>query len=141
MTKFFLHSLLLLSVLALVSCKRDDGGEALRESFRTQEEYVLCEGEKVLLSFDRASYQYWCSPDKGLYRFSEIDGDDYMTLTLNGLPTESGKVSGSVSGTLGHDGLEFADLYILKKTTSAVWLWSDSSRCGIVLPSWGIIYR
>lgn len=141
MTKNILHIALVLSVLALVSCKRDDGSEALRESFRTQEEYVLCEGDKVLQTFDRASYQYWCSPDKGLYRFSEIDGDNYMTFTLSGLPSEGGKVSGSVSGTLGHDGLELADLYILKKTTSAVWLWSDSSRCGIVLPAWGIIYR
>ena len=141
MSRNILHIALVLSVLALASCKRDDGGEALRESFRTQEQYVLCEGSEVLLTFDRASYQYWCSPDKGLYRFSEIDGDGYMTLTLSGLPTEGGKVSGSVSGTLGHDGLELDDLYILKKTTSAVWLWSDSSRCGIVLPAWGIIYR
>ncbi len=141
MTKNILHIALVLSVLALVSCKRDDGSEALRESFRAQEEYVLCEGDKVLQTFDRASYQYWCSPDKGLYRFSDEDGNKYMTLTLSGLPSESGKVSGSVSGTLGHDGLELADLYILKKTTSAVWLWSDSSRCGIVLPAWGIIYR
>ena len=139
-------SLLLPAVLAsmllpLCSCVRDDGSEALRESFRAQEEYVLCEGDRTLQTFDRENFQYWCSPDRGLYRFSDMDGEKYMTLTLSGLPSEENKVSGSVSGNLGLAGMELPDLCILKKTTFAVWLWSDSSRCGIVLPAWGIIYR
>ncbi len=141
MSKSLLPAVLVSLLLPLCSCVRDDGSEALRESFRSQEEYVLCEGDRTLQTFDRESYQYWCSPDRGLYRFSDMDGEKYMTLTLSGLPSEGDKVSGSISGNLGLAGMELSDLYILKKTTSAVWLWSDSSRSGIVLPAWGILYR
>ncbi len=142
MSKSLLPAVLVSFLLPLVSsCVRDDGSEALRESFRSREEYVFCEGDETLQTFDRGIYQYWCSPDKGLYRFSDMDGEKYMTLTLSGLPSEDKKVSGSISGNLGISGRELPELYILKKTTSAVWLWSDSSRCGIVLPAWGIIYR
>ncbi len=141
MSKFLLPAVLVSLLLPLCSCVRDDGSEALRESFKAREEYVLCEGDRLLQTFDRESYQYWCSPDRGLYRFSDMDGGKHMTLTLNGLPSESGRVSGSLSGNLGLAAMELSDLYILKKTAYAVWLWSDSSRCGIVLPAWGILYR
>lgn len=132
---------LVLVVLSLASCVRDDGGAALRGNFVTLDEFGLCEGDRMTLSFDRESYQYWCSPDKGLYRFTDHEGDEYMTLTLSGIPSGDSKVSGSVSDNLGRGSLELPDLYILKQTGYTVWLWSDAARCGVVLPAWGLINR
>ena len=126
--------------LLLASCEPDNT-EALRENFQTLESYGICKEETMLLTIDMGKYQYWCSPSKGIYRFTDEGGTQDLTLTLGGEPSETGAVSGSISGTLGQNGLTFSDLYILKKTSTMVWLWSDSDKSGIILPAWGTVNR
>jgi hypothetical protein len=130
-----------LSLLLCVSCERDNT-KALRENFQTLETCGICEEETMVLSIDMTKYQYWCNPSKGLYRFTDENGTQDLTLTLTGgEPSEDGGVDGVISGTLGQSGMKLTDLYILKKTSNMVWLWSDSDRCGIILPAWGTVNR
>lgn len=132
--------MLALSLLC-VGCERDNTKE-LRENFQTLETYGICKEDAMILSIDMDKYQYMCSPSKGLYRFTDESGEQDLTLTLTGgEPSEDGFVQGSVSGTLGQNGFSFKDLYVLRKTSSMVWLWSDSDKCGIILPAWGTVNR
>ena len=127
--------------LLCVSCELDNT-KALRENFQTLETYGICKGETMILSIDMSKYQYMCNPSKGIYRFTDDSGQNDLTLTLTGgEPSEDGYVQGSISSTLGQNGLKLTDLYILKKSSSMAWLWSDSDRCGIILPAWGTVNR
>ena len=134
--------LIILGFLSLlfVSCNHDNTKE-LRENFQMQDTYGICKGEEMLLTVDMDKYQYMCNPSKGICRFTDENGVSDLTLTLSGTPSEDGFVQGSISGTLGQNGLTFKDLYILKKTSSQVWLWSDSDKSGIILPAWGTVNR
>ncbi len=133
---FFL-TLLLLSV----SCVRDNTKE-LRENFQTIQTCGICDKDAMVLSIDMSEYQYMCSPSKGIYRFTDESGTKDLTLTLTGAAlSESGSVQGVISGTLGQNGMKFKDLYILKKSSSQVWLWSDADKRGIILPAWGTVNR
>lgn len=137
------RSVIILAVLSLllISCERDDT-KALRENFQTLETYGICKDDAMVLNIDMSKYQYWCSPSRGLYRFTDGDGTQDLTLTLTGgEPSTDGYVDGVISGTLGQNGLKFTDLYILKQTSAMVWLWSDSDKSGIILPVWGTVNR
>ncbi len=123
-----------------VGCNRDNSA-ALRENFQSQESYGICKDETMLLTIDMDKYQYMYSPAKGICRFTDDSGKQHLTLTLSGEPSETGSVRGCISGTLGQSGLEFCELRILKKTSSAVWLWSDPDKGGVILPAWGTINR
>ena len=139
MKKLFI---ILASLLLLCSSCSHDDTKALRENFQTLETCGICKGETMLLTVDMSKYQYWCSPSKGLYRFTDENGTQDLTLTLTGgEPSTDGKVQGVISGTLGQSGMKLADLYILKKTATMVWLWSDSDKSGIILPAWGTVNR
>ena len=135
--------LIILTFLSLLcaGCEPDNT-KALRENFQTLETYGICQGETMFLSIDMSKYQYMCNPSKGIYRFTDDNGQKDLTLTLTGgEPSADGYVQGSISGTLGQNGLKLPDLYILKKSSSMVWLWSDSAKSGIILPIWGTVNR
>ena len=134
--------IILASLLLLcVSCERDNTKE-LRENFQTLDTYGICKEGTMLLTVDMSKYQYWCSTSKGLYRFTDENGTQDLTLTVTGgEPSEDGYVQGTISGTLGQNGLKLTDLYVLKKTSTMVWLWSNPDKCGIILPAWGTITR
>ncbi len=127
-------------VALLFGCNREDAA-ALRENFQSLESYGICQDKTMLLTIDMAKYQYMYSPSKGVCRFTDESGEQDLTLTLSGEPSETGFVHGSVSGTLGQSGLKFTELHILKKTATMVWLWSDPDKSGIILPAWGTVNR
>lgn len=134
--------IILASFLLLLASCEPDNTKALRENFGTLETYGICKDDTMVLSIDMTKYQYWCSPSRGLYRFTDGDGTQDLTLTLTGgEPSTDGYVDGVISGTLGQNGLKFTDLYILKQTSAMVWLWSDSDKSGIILPVWGTVNR
>lgn len=126
---------------ALLAGCNGDNTAALRENFQSLESYGICKDETMLLAIDMTKYQYMYSPSKGICRFTDESGEQSLTLTLSGEPSENGFVQGSVSGTLGQSGLKFTDLHIIKKTAAMVWLWSDPDKCGIILPAWGTVNR
>ncbi len=126
---------------ALLAGCNSDNTAALRENFQNLESCGICKDETMLLAIDMTKYQYMYSPSKGICRFTDESGEQSLTLSLSGEPSENGFVQGSVSGTLGQSGLKFTDLHIIKKTSALVWLWSDPDKCGIILPAWGTVNR
>ncbi len=133
----------ILAVLPLlcISCERDNTAE-LRENFQTLDTYGICRDGEMILSIDMSKYQYMYSPSKGICRFTDESGVSDLTLTLTGGDfSEDSSVQCSVSGTLGQNGAKISGLYLLKKTTTMVWLWSNSDKCGLILPAWGTVNR
>ncbi len=139
-----MRRLLILMAITLplaLSCGKDNT-KALRENFRTLQTYGICDKDAMVLSIDMSEYQYMCSPSKGICRFTDETGADDLTLTLTGAELSEGvTVQGVISGTLGQNGMTFKDLYILQKTSTQLWLWSDADKRGIILPVWGTVNR
>ena len=139
--KHMIRTILAAAVIILTAGCTGDKENA--SPFRRQMEQVqglgIWQEGKQIIAFSRTGSQYWCSPDDKLIRILDNDGQKHTDLQLQEMPAEGRKVSGTLTGNMGLNSAEVKDLYILKQDTRNVWLWSDESNVGLVLPKYGIL--
>ena len=63
---------------------------------------------------------------------------EHTDLKLDAMPAEGKKVNGSLDGNMGVSVPEIKGLYILKQDKRYVWLWSDESSTGLIIPKYGL---
>ncbi len=126
--------------LALAGCS---GNKESENPFRNQMEqtqsFCIWLDGKQAVTFSRTGYQFCCSPKDKTVRILDNDGEKYTELKLDEMPAEGKKVNGTLQGNMGVSAGSIKNLYILKQDTRNVWLWSDDSNTGLVLPKYGIL--
>ncbi len=137
------HHLLLCIVIAILAATGCSGNKEKENPFRGQmeqaESFGIWQDGKQISVFSRTGFQFWCSPSDKTIRILDNDGVKYTDLKLDEMPAESKKVNGTFQGNMGVDGVTVKNLYILKQDTRNVWLWSDDSNIGLLLPKYGIL--
>ena len=121
--------LLILSIIALCSCRRDRFSSAFVES----DEIRLQVGGSVQLRYDPLKYQLSFSRDLHEFRVSTDNMSDFFCLSLDGIPSEEGQVlGGRLVWTTHTDVLTKNNLAleVLHLEGGKVWLWSKDARIG-----------
>ena len=126
-------------IISLSACKSgSEEGSPFRDSMEAfQTPGIWHEGRQVL-TFSKINHQYWCSPSERIIRICDNDGVKHTDLKLDAMPAEGKKVNGSLDGNMGVSVPEIKDLYILKQDKRYVWLWSDESSTGLIIPKYGL---
>ena len=91
----------------------------------------------TLVTFDPLTSQFCCYPDEAVLRVINVETGDHFTLQMDGWPTEEGRVTARVSGTMTSTLSSVTNIYLLKKDSQYAWLWAEDDGIGIVLPSTG----
>ena len=121
--------LLILSIIALCSCRRGRFSSAFVES----DEIRLQVGGSVQLRYDPLKYQLSFSRDLREFRVSTDNMSDFFCLSLDGIPSEEGQVlGGRLVWTTHTDVLTKNNLAleVLHLEGGKVWLWSEDARIG-----------
>lgn len=122
----------------LFACNGNKEGNTFREEFSVSDGLGIYKDGKPVLAFLKNKHQYYCNPSDGILRIIDNEGTRDVTVKLDGMPSSSGKVSGTVTGNMGITGFSFSELGILKFDSRTVWLWSDKDKVGFVLPAAGL---
>ncbi len=128
----------LISSLLLFSCDGNKEDDTFREEFSAAENLGIYQDGRTVLTFLKNKHQYYCNPAEKILRIIDNEGARDVTVKLDGMPSSSGNVSGTVSGNMGITGFSFSGLRILKIDSRTVWLWSDKDKVGFILPSAGL---
>lgn len=139
----YIIPLLLIFSLFQVSCSDNDNEEAPypyaeeRSAMADSTQIGIYKEGKALLKFDKSSQQYYCNTATFVFRIQDSYAMKRTTLTLSGMPTEKTRVGGRLDGNMGVAIGQITDLYILKRDSAHVWLWSDADRVAVILPDLG----
>ena len=79
-----------------------------------------------------------CNPSQKLFRIQDAQGKQYTALQLNALPSGQERTDGKVEGNMGIKLDGITQLYILQSDEQFVWLWSDDTCIGFILPNIGL---
>ncbi len=129
---------LALCAMFVSACNDDDTYAGQRNQLSSSTEIGIYRDGSELLAFDKDNQQYHFSPSAKTFTIMTDDGQKYTTLTLESLPTETTRVKGTLTGNMGVTMGEITGIYLLKKDARYIWLWSDDSGIGFVLPKWGM---
>lgn len=135
---FSIFSALALGALLLSSCKGKEDN-TFRDEFSVSSNLGIYQDGKQVLVFDKSKHQYYCNPKECVMRVADNDGKHQTTLKLSAMPDlNHSKVSGSVSGDMGVNGINVSGLEVIKHDSRTVWLWSKKEKVGFILPAAGI---
>lgn len=131
---------IVISFLALAGCAGNKESEnPFRHQMEQTQSFCIWQDGKEVATFSKTGYQFWCSTKDKVIRILDNDGEKYTELKLDAMPAEGKKVNGALQGNMGISAGEIRNLYILKQDTRNIWLWSDDSNIGLVLPKYGIL--
>ena len=138
--KTFKYILLLFSVSLLYACSKDENDlyKEERSSLLSSTQIGIYQNGKALLLFDKQAHQYYCNPSQKLFRIQDVQGKQYTALQLNALPSGQERTDGKVEGNMGIKLDGITQLYILQSDEQFVWLWSDDTCIGFILPNIGL---
>ena len=129
---------LALCAMVAFACSDDDPREAQRSEIQSSTEMGIYRDGQRWLAFDNDTHLYSCNPSAKTFPIMTDDGLNYTTLTLENLPTEAVKVDGKLTGNMGVEMEKITGIYLLKKDVRYIWLWSDDTGIGFVLPKFGM---
>lgn len=137
--KVFKYILLLMSVISLYACSKDDNDQYREErnALIASTQIGIYQNGKALLLFDKQAHQYYCNPSQNIFRIQDTAGKQHTTLQLNASPDEQG-VDGKVEGNMGISFNQIPQLHVLQSNELLVWLWSDEACTGFILPNIGL---
>lgn len=134
------HILCIISViLSAAGCTGSGEDNPLRDKMEQVRSLGIWKDGSQIVPFSKSGDQYWCSPSERTIRIIDNEGAEYTELRLDRMPAEGIKVSGTLTGTMGTGTVEVKELYILRQDLRNIWLWSDVSGVGLVLPRYGIL--
>ena len=138
--KTFKYILLLISVSLLYACSKDENDlyKEERNSLLSSTQIGIYQNGKALLLFDKQAHQYYCNPSQKLFRIQDAQGKQYTALQLNALPSGQERTDGKVEGNMGIKLDGITQLYSLQSDEQYVWLWSDDTCIGFILPNIGL---
>ena len=129
----------LIVCIFLFACNGNKEDNSFREEFSVSDGLGIYQDGKPVLTFLKNKHQYYCNPSEGILRIIDNEGTRDVTVKLDGMPSSSGKVSGTVTGNMGITGFSFSELEIIKMDSRTVWLWSDKDKAGFIFPSAGLL--
>lgn len=137
--KTFKYILLLISVSLLYACSKDENDlyKEERNSLLSSTQIGIYQNGKALLLFDKQAHQYYCNPSQSSFAYrmrKEAIHSSSTECPSSGQERTDGKVEGNMGIKL--DGI--TQLYILQSDEQFVWLWSDDTCIGFILPNIGL---
>lgn len=136
--KYAKYVIAALSLLA-AACKNDpvdnNAMQGQREALLATSEIGIYQNGSAVLRFDKTTHQLGVSPAKYQFRILDNAGMQYVEITLGAIPQGSVTVTGEVSSK-GYklSNLKMQDVVLLKQEGELLWLWSDATHTGMILP-------
>lgn len=135
----YFHFLMLFVFLVLGACSNDPTDDKAlvgqREALLSTDAMGIYVNGSSALRFDKMSHQLSLSPSKFRFRLMDNAGMQYVEITLSAMPQEGKPVSAELrsSGFKVSD-KKMQDVVLLKREDDRLWLWSDATRTGLILP-------
>lgn len=135
----YLKYMIAVLCLTVVSCANDDtDGSVLinqREALLAATDMGIYINGTVALRFDKSSHQMSVSPSKYQFRILDNSGIQHVEITLGGMPQEGKAVTGKLVSTgFKLSDKKMQDVVLLKRDGDQLWLWSDATHTGMILP-------
>ncbi|MBR1871647.1 MAG: hypothetical protein IJ795_00375 [Bacteroidales bacterium] len=121
--------ILIAALLGLVSCR-----DKVNEEFLLSESLCLEDNGKVIFSYDPASCQVSCNPQKHLFRVMTDNTSSWYSVECETMPTTAGQsvtasVKWSVPGSV--QNLSSMDMRVEKIEGGKIWLWSPRRKIAV----------
>lgn len=84
--------------------------------------------------FDKAAHQLTVNPQTFTFRIGDNNGDKYIQVVLSDMPTLEQAVMATLSSNVGLEKRTFDDIILLRQEDNRLWLWSESTLTGLLLP-------
>ena len=126
-------------LLGTVSCAEDETNDSVlagqREALLAETDMGIYVNGSAALRFDKKTHQASVAPSTYRFRIMDDAGMQYVEIVLGGMPQESKAVSGELTSVgFKLSDKKMQDVVLLKQDGERLWLWSDATHTGMILP-------
>lgn len=133
---------LFLSAIALgcSACSNDDTDktdpqiQAERKALTAATQYGIYQNGQASFVFDKNLHQLYVNPSKYIYRIQNDLGTKYAEVALQAAPSKKQGTTGTLTQNVGITSVAPNDLILLKSDREHLWLWSDDTHTGFIVP-------
>ncbi len=125
--------------LTFAACANDGTDDSVltsqREALLAATDMGIYVNGSPALRFDKNAHQLSVSPSEYRFRIMDNPGMQFVEIKLGGMPQEGQAVSGELAGTgFKVSDKKMQDVVLLKRDGDRLWLWSDATHTGMILP-------